>query len=176
MALKLSRNKLLIVIGIFSLLVLSSFFIDSVLKVSLYITFTVISSVITYILGKARSPIDIAPTFFFMIIISLQYGFWYAVLFIVFVSTVPTVLGEGDITLGTFLFMGAFMFFAFLAKSFDQVSIMPLGIGLTFANLAFGGLVQFLDNEPGAFFYSIIHTAVTIMYFVTMGKLLTGIF
>lgn len=172
---KFGKNKtaVLIVIGIFVLL--SSFLIDSVLKILLYMAFTAISGAMTYALGKARSPIDIAPTFFFMIVISLGYGFWYAVPFVIFVSTIPTILGEGDLTFGTFLFMGAFIFFCFLAKSFDQVGIVPLGIGLTIANLAFGGIVQFMENEPGSFIYSIIHTIVTIMYFVTLGNLLMGI-
>lgn len=172
----LLKHKIPLTIAAVVLIFFASFFgAKGLFKPLLYIVFTIVSGAIVFILSYARSPIDISPVFFLMMIISLKYGFFYAVLFVIIASLVPDLFAGGEVTPGTFLFMGSFIILAFLARMFSGYGIVPLGIGLTLINLVVAFFVQFAEDNPGGFIFSIVHAGVTIFYFVALGGFLMNL-
>ncbi len=166
----------LIALGVIGILFLTStFLINGTVKIALYLVFTIVSCVFTYVLSVNRSPIDISPIFFLMVLISVEYGFFYAVLFVITTTFLPVFFGGGDLEPGTFLFLGSFILICFLAQMFSGTAILTLGIGLMALNLVFAFFFQFMGENPGGFIYSLIHAVITIFYFAVLGEFLIKI-
>ncbi|MBI2547117.1 MAG: hypothetical protein HYW23_01585 [Candidatus Aenigmarchaeota archaeon] len=162
-------------ISMLLVLLLAFIFYKAFPSITVFLIMALISGVISYFISLARFPIDISPTFLFMIILALKYGFGYSAAFIVITSTLPALIAGGELGLSTFLFMGMFLILGLASTLISGYSVVAIGIGATVLNLIAAWFINLSEDNPGGFIFSIIHAAITVFYFVTLGPYLIAI-
>ncbi|MBI2543460.1 MAG: hypothetical protein HYW24_04725 [Candidatus Aenigmarchaeota archaeon] len=144
-------------------------------QVTVLIVFTLIAGTIQYFLALSKSPVDINPTFFFMILLAVKYGWAYSAVFVFLATVIPVMIAGGELGIYAFIFMGSFLTLAFLSTLFSGYSIVLIGIATVLINLFVAFWINISTDNPGGFVYSIIHASITIFYFVAVGEFLVNL-
>ncbi len=169
----LKSRKLLVAVFVAAIAVLLILLAPrGVVKLFLFLLFAAVSAVISYVQASVRSPVDLSPTFFLAIIISVDYGLIYSILFIPISSIIPAMMARGEVGLSSFLFMLSFIFLGFASKFFISFGIVNVGIAAALANLAVGWFVVGIHDNRSHFVFSVANAAVSIFYFVVLGNFL----
>jgi hypothetical protein len=175
---RLYQNKayLVLAIGLPLLLLLGSYMSRSFRMVSIFLLFIAICGGFSYIQGMLHLPIDFSPTFFLSIMISIEYGIFYPLLFIPFAGILPSILAGGQVGAGAFLFLGAWMISGIAAKLLlPTVGLLFAGIIAALINLALGWFINSVQGQPVGFFFSVINALMTVFYFYTFGPMIISL-
>jgi hypothetical protein len=171
-----SKLRLAIAIAAALLLIIGSFLSMEVRMVGIFLIFILICGAFSYFQGQFHIPIDLSPTFFFSIIISIRYGIFYPILFIPFAGFIPAMLAGGEIGIGAFMFMGSFVLVGIVAKLLiGSLGLITVGIIAAVLNLALGWFINSLQGSPGGFFFSVINALITVFYFISFGAAVMSI-
>ncbi len=145
-------------------------------RIFLYIVLLGVTAAVSYWLAAVRSPIDASPTFFLMIIIHLNLGFFYSFIFLILSSIVPTVIAGGEFGVTSILFSSAFVILTITSGLFIGLGIIPTGIIICFLLLVIGFFINKMAADEGGMFMTITHAAITLVYFFILGDLLMDVF
>jgi hypothetical protein len=156
-------------------LIIGSFLSMEIRLLSLFLFFIIICGAFSYFQATFRMPIDFSPTFFFSIIISIQYGIFYPLLFIPFAGILPSILAGGELGIGAFMFMGSFIIAGIAAKLLiGSVGLVAAGIIAAAINLTLGWFINSIQGNPGGFFFSVINALMTAFYLITFGAMIVS--
>jgi hypothetical protein len=167
------RKKCLAILGGAGvILLIGSMLSKGFMMVSIFVLFAAICAVISFYQANLRSPIDLSPTFFFSIMVSIHYGVFYPLLFIPVASWIPALLAGGELGIAAIFYMGSWILSGFLAKIFIAYGIIYVGIGAVIINIIISFFVSKSLGDEGGFFWGLINGAITVFYFSSLGPLL----
>jgi hypothetical protein len=175
---RIYKNKAYLALAIIVplLLLIGSYMSRSIRMVSLFLLFILISGGFSYFQGMLQIPIDFSPTLFLSIIISIEYGIFYPLLFIPFAGILPGILAGSELGIGAFMFMGSFVLAGIAAKLLiGTFSLVVVGIIAVAINLALGWFINSAQGSPEGFLFSVINALMTVFYFYTFGPMIISL-
>lgn len=174
---RLGENKSKILVGIISVLALTLFGAPVGLgRIFLFIILLAITAIISYYIGLFRSPIDASPTFFLMIPITWEYGFFYAVIFVIFGNLVPTIISGAEVGADALLFTSAFIFISLISGLFENLGIVLAGLLLTVLLVVIGFFINKSIQDEQGMILTLAHAGISAVYFVILGNTVSGLF
>jgi hypothetical protein len=166
------KRNILTVAVMAGIILLASVRSKGFLMVGLFVLFAALCAVISYYQANLRSPVDLSPTFFFVIILATKYGVFYPLFFIPVATLIPALLAGGEVGIGSLLFMCSFVIIGFLSNIFIGYGIVAVGIGAVIANLVASWFINRIMGWSFGFIFSIFNAAITLFYFVSFGPFL----
>ncbi|PIY59820.1 hypothetical protein COY95_05060 [Candidatus Woesearchaeota archaeon CG_4_10_14_0_8_um_filter_47_5] len=139
-----------------------------------YLCMIVIAAAVNLIVYRLGSPVDLTPAYFFMILIAARYSVMHALVFLFAGSIIPAFFGGAGIEPKTIRFILISAVVCIMARLLNTADIVIVGIGLTLLNLIVVWITRnSISSDPMIF--PLIHTSVTILYFVEFGHLVARI-
>jgi hypothetical protein len=147
-------------------------------KATIFFILTLIVATLTYFNYYIKLPFDISPVLFISLIISREYSFLLAAIFIIISGIIPMIMAGGSFDLTT-IFYSSLILIVNLVNSFlVHTSILPVFIILSILDHilgTIGGLLFFGSNPTKELVNLLLQIIVDVLYIISFSSLLVSL-
>lgn len=164
-------NTLLKIFGFFLVLLVAI-----IIKLNIIFVFLLlISAFLNYRQGKMELPFDLTPSFTFLLLFSIKFGFGHGILFLFFGSVIPSIISRGFDHM-TFLFVGLAIGMSYLASLELLKNPILYGFILLLIQSIFAFIIaKLFAGEPSAIFSVFLGLVLNTLYLLIFSELLFNV-
>ncbi|MEM4397967.1 MAG: hypothetical protein QW757_05085 [Candidatus Woesearchaeota archaeon] len=146
-------------------------------KIAIFLFFTIITAIFTYINYHIKFPFDLSPVLFLSLIISREYSFLFSIAFIIVTGIVPMVFAGGSFDHTTLFYLSIIFLVNFVNTKIRFLNPIIAFLVLILAHhiMAFFGSLSFGNNPKKEFINLFLKIFVDFNYVMLFCNIVIGL-